>query len=242
MRVLMTTVLLLLFCLSLIGCDRLESDKGVKQPRMYDYQRPGGPREQEPQDDRVPPAPPIQETFDAKPQLSLFPRVGDYQPDREDERFPFWKTFIDHFTKVSGLLQDPESENRAWSFRGINTIDSVAFFSPIGVEPQTAYRISYKVKAELPEEAKTGIGVLEFSKFLWIGEQYTEKTIQEYLLGSQIGVELTGDLDWEEKGFILVTGPQTKMIHLVFYREGEHSRKPVLIDDVEIVKAEDRSQ
>ena len=239
MRYLTAIILTLLLCLPLTGCDMMENEQGVKQPRMYDYQRPGGPRDK---DDRVPPAPPIKETFDANPKLSLFPRVGDYQPDREDERFPFWKTFIDHFTKVSGLLQDPESENRAWSFRTINTIDSVAYFSPVGVEPETAYRISYKVKAELPAEGTTGIGVLEFSKFLWIGEQYTEETTKEFLLGSQIGVELTGDIDWEEKEFILMTGPRTRMIHLVFFREGEHSRKPVLIDDIEIVKLEDSSQ
>ncbi len=233
MRKLLIAPIALLFFLPSVGCDMLEKDEGVEQPRIYDYQRPGGPREQ---DDRVPPAPPIRETFDGQPQLSLFPRVGDYQPEREDERFPFWRTFIDHFGKVSGLLQDPESKNRAWSFRGINTIDSVAFFSPISVKPETAYRISYKVKAELPEETKTGIGILEFSKFLWIGEQYTEKTTREFLLGSRIGVELSGNIDWEEKEFILVTGPQTRMIHLVFFREGEHSRNPILIDDVEIVE------
>ncbi len=98
------------------------------------------------------------------------------------------------------------------------------------------------MKAELPEEARTGIGILEFSKFLWIGEQYTEKTIKEYLLGSQIGVELTGDIDWEKNEFMLMTGSQTAMIHLVFYREGEHSRKPVLIDDIEIVKVNSENQ
>jgi len=236
MRNLIVFSVLAVFFLPLIGCDTID-DKGVKQPSLYDYQRPGGPRDQEPQDDRVPPTPPIKETFDTTPQLSLFPRVGDYQPDRKDERYPFWRTFIDHFGKVSGLLQEPESGNKAWSFRGINTIDSVAFFSPVGVEPETTYKISYRIKAELPEEAKTGIGVLEFSQFLWIGEQYTEETTKKYLLGSMIGVELTDDIDWEDKEFVLVTGPKTRMIHLVFYREGEHSRKPVLIDDIEIVKA-----
>jgi len=240
MRYLITVLLIALFCLAMTGCDSLENGKGVKQPSMYDYQRPGGPRDQEPQDDRVPPSPPIIETFDAKPQLSLFPRVGDYQPESGSERHPFWRTFIDHFSKVSGLLQEPETGNKAWSFRGINTIDSVAFFSPIGVEADTAYRISYKIKAELPEEAKTGLGVLEFSKFLWIGEQYTEETTKEHLLGSMIGLELTGDIDWKTKEFMLTTGPKTRMIHLVFYREGEHSRMPVLIDDIEIRRSGER--
>jgi hypothetical protein len=234
MRHFLAMALIAFFCLTMTGCDTLEDDKSVKQPSIYDYQRPGGPREQ---DDRVPPAPPIKETFDSSPQLSLFPRVGDYQPESDSERHPFWRTFIDHFSKVSGLLQEPESGNKAWSFRGINTIDSVAFFSPIGVEPETTYRISYKIKTELPEEAKTGLGVLEFSKFLWIGEQYSEETTKEYLLGSQIGVEMTGNIDWETKEFMLVTGSKTRMIHLVFYRDGEHSRMPVLIDDIEIRKA-----
>ncbi len=224
--------LLVLLTFTLGGCETFENDDGIVQPTIYDYRRPGGPRDR---DDRVPPAPPIRETFDARPQLSLFPRVGDYQPDPEDERHPFWRTFIDHFSKVSGLLQDPESMNRAWSFRGINTIDSVAFFSPIGVEPETAYTVRYRVRAELPDTARTGIGILEYARFLWIGEQYTEEISNRYLLGSRIGVELTGDFDWTEKEFTFVTGPQTRMVHLVFYREGAHSRNPVVIDDIEIV-------
>ena len=194
----------------------------------------------EAEDERVPPQPPMLETFDARPQLSLFPRVGDYQPADDDERYPFWKTFIDHFSKVSGLVKDPETENKAWSFRGINTIDSVAFFSPLAVEPATEYLISYRVKTELPEGAATGIGVLEFKEFLWIGEQYTEKTTREHLLGSFKGIELTGNIDWEEKEFTFRSSPQTKMIHIVFYREGEHSRLPVLIDDIEIVRTGER--
>ena len=236
----LAVVIIVLISLSLVlsACDRNSNDQKSPAPQPTSEQSPA----EQAEDERVPPAPPLRETFDDEPALSLFPRVGDYQPDTEDERYPFWRTFIDHFIKVSGLLQNPETKNKAWSFRGINTIDSVAWFSPVAVEPESAYRISYKVKAELPEGAKTGIGVLEFNKFLWIGEQYTEKTTQEHLVGSIIGVEITNDIDWEEKSFDLRTGPQTRMIHLVFYREGEHSRKPVLIDDVEIVKVDESKQ
>lgn len=216
--------LLTLISISLltVGCDQqTASTPAVEAPSQVE-------------DDRVPPQPPLNETFDVAPQLSLFPRVGDYRPETDEERFPFWKTFIDHFTKVSGLLKDPESENKAWSFRSINTIDSVAYFSPLGVEPNTTYRVSYKVKTELPEGGKTGIGILEFSEFLWIGEQYTEEQTKQFQVGAQMGIELTGDIDWEEHSFTLTTRPETKMIHLIFFREGEHNRKPVLIDDISI--------
>ncbi|PLY00110.1 MAG: hypothetical protein C0623_07965 [Desulfuromonas sp.] len=233
-RLVVVIFVLLNLAMALSACDQGKNNQESKPPQLPAEQSPADQGEQ---DERVPPAPPLKETFDGQPQLSLFPRVGDYQPDTADERYPFWRTFIDHFIKVSGLLQNPETKNKAWSFRGINTIDSVAWFSPVAVQPNGDYRISYKVKAELPEGAKTGIGILEFKEFLWIGEQYTEKTVEEYLLGSMIGIEISDDIDWEEKGFDLRTGPETNMIHLVFYREGEHSRKPVLIDDVEIRKA-----
>jgi len=185
------------------------------------------------------PTPPLHETFENKPQLSLFPRVGDFQPPRGDERHPFWETFIEHFTRTSGLSRSPdEPPNHAWSFRSINTIDSVAFFAPVAVEPQTAYTIGFRMQTDLPEGASAGVGILEFDQFLWIGEQFTEETQQEHLSAPPtVGVSLEGKHSLDElHQFTITTAPQTRMIHLIFFREGEHSRQTVLLDDVEIKK------
>ncbi|PLX79551.1 MAG: hypothetical protein C0615_02295 [Desulfuromonas sp.] len=225
-----------LFALSLLliaGCDR--SDKAETPTQKAS---PDQAEEQE----RIPPTPPLFEDFQAKPVLSIFPRVGDYQPAPDDERHPFWLTFIDHLNKVSGLLSNREDGNKAWSFRSVNTIDSVAFFAPLKVEPATTYHVSYRIRAELPEDAKTGIGVLEFDEFLWDGEQYTEETTKKHLLRSSVGIELTGSIEWEERSFEFQTTPKTEMIHLVFYRDGAHSRDPVLIDDIRIEKVGQENQ
>jgi len=223
-----TIILSFLVLFSIPGCDRgtetnTASDQEDKQVKAEDQER-------------IPPSPPLFEDFEGNPVLSLFPRVGDYQPDLDDDRHPFWRTFIDHFNKVSGLVTNKESSNHAWSYRSINTIDSVAFFSPVKVEPSSRYRISIKVRADLPEGAKTGVGILEFDDFLWDGEQYTEVSTLLHLLKSQVAIEMTETFDWDTKNFEFQTTPRTEMIHLVFYREGTHSRSPVLIDDIRVEK------
>jgi hypothetical protein len=235
-----TATLILIFCSLLTtsllsGCDQQKENQKVPEVATEKSQQQDNSLDQ---GSPSPPTPPLVENFDGQPKLSLFPRVGDYQPDREDERFPFWKTFIDHFSKTSGLLKNPETKNFAWSFRGIKSIDSVAYFTPLAVEPNTEYRVSYRVKTELPEGAKTGVGITEYKEFLWIGEQYTEKTSDEFILGSRMAIELAGSIDWEKHEFVWITSPEAKMIHLIFYREGAHSRKPVLIDDIEVTKTE----
>jgi len=191
-------------------------------------------------DDRVPPSTPLEETFEGQPQMSLFPRVGDYKPPRGDERHPFWETFIEHFTRTSGLSRSPEEPpNHAWSFRSINTIDSVAYFSPVAVEPDTTYRVAFRMQTDLTEEGTAGVGVLEFDEFLWIGEQYDEETATKHLTEpATIGKRLTGKNDLVDlQEFIFTTGPRTQMVHLVFFREGPHNRQTVLLDDISIKAA-----
>jgi hypothetical protein len=183
----------------------------------------------------TPPAPPIHEDFQGEPKLSLFPRAGDFRPEDDDnERLPFWRTFIDHLNRISGLVKAQEDDNRAWSFRSIDTIDSLGWFSPLAVEPNTDYTVSFRIKAELPEDAAAGVGILEYNEFLWVGEQYTESLHKDHFRGSRAGTRLTGSIDWEEHSFNLTTGPDTHMIHLVLYREGWHSREGVLFDDIEV--------
>ena len=150
----MRTLIVLLLCtlctLMSGGCDRQSDDAGKINPVMSETQRPGEPQGEQ-ANDQPPPTPPIRENFEGQPQLTLFPRVGDYQPEPGNERYPFWRTFIDHLVKVSGLLQDKSSGNKVWSIRGINTIDSVGFFSPLAVEPETTYHVSFKLIADLAE-------------------------------------------------------------------------------------------
>lgn len=226
-------LLLLTLCLPLLaGC---ESRKEEPAPPPQAEVRP------EPAEPPPPPAPPIIETFDGEPQLSLFPRAGAFRPEDDDsEGLSYWKTFLDHLLKTSGIAAGAGRDgSRAWSVRSIKGLDSVAFFSPLAVEPETAYRVSFFLKGELPEKGEAGIGVLEFDEFLWIGDQFTETMAREHQSGSHEGIRLTGTReDWQEHAFTFTTSAQTGMIHLILFREGEAMRKPVLFDDIRIARIE----
>jgi hypothetical protein len=183
--------------------------------------------------ERTPPQPPILEDFQGQPQLSLFPRVGDYQPDPDSERHPYWRTFIDHLVKVTGVAENPEDGSRGWVFRSNNTIDSLGYFAPLAVEPNKNYQVSFKLMIDLGEGASAGIGILEFNEFLWIGEQYTEETFKKHYRGSHEGKRLTGKTGGLQT-FNFTTGPDTNMIHIILFREGPHDRNALMFDDIEI--------
>lgn len=223
----------MLLALQLSGCGREpeQKEKGSDRGLQEKISAPA------PDGQTPPPSPPLLETFDKDPVLSLFPRAGDYRPEEKDERLPYWATFIDHLIRISGIVQHPQTGNRAWSFRGINTIDSVGWFSPVAVQPGTSYTVSFKLKAELPEGGSAGIGLLEFDEFLWVNEQYSESLAKKHIRCAQPGLHLTGAPDFEPQTFTFTTGPDTRMIHLVLFREGTHSRDGVLFDDIVIKPA-----
>lgn len=181
-----------------------------------------------------PPTPPIKEDFEGEPKLSLFPRAGDFAPEEtEKEAIGYWMTFIDHLLRISGPVK--KGEGRAFAIRGIKTIDSVGFFSPLAVEPNSEYRVAYRVWCKLPKGAATGIGYLEYNEFLWVGEQFRKSLSQEHFRGAREGLRLTGKQDGTRKEFTFRSGPETRMIHLVFFIEGETDRDPVIVDEIEIV-------
>lgn len=192
--------------------------------------------ENEDNEDNPVPSPPVFETFQGEPQLTLFPRAGDYRPEEVSERLPFWNTFIDHLVKATGVSEDQTTGNRAWVFRGIKSIDSTGYFSPLGVKPNTRYKVDFTLQAELPDGASAGVGIIEFDQFLWIPGQYTEKTFKEHFLASQEGKRLTGNVSGEQS-FTFNTGPKTGMVHLVLFREGKHDRNNVIFDDIRIAEA-----
>lgn len=185
-----------------------------------------------------PPTPPLYEDFEGAPQLSLFPRIGDYRPaEAEEERLRYWKTYLQHVTKTSGplVLPPPQQQaGRVFALRSVAKLDSVGFFSPLEVQPDRSYLVSLKIQSELSPKAVFGIGVLEFDQFLWIGEQYTEELVNQHQTGIQAGLELRGQHPWQQRQFRFTTGPNTGMVHLVFYREGEEDRKPVLLDEIRV--------
>lgn len=183
-----------------------------------------------------PPAPPLYEDFDGAPQLSLFPRVGDYRPENQDQAgLSYWRTFRDHLLKISGVTRSATaSGDRAFAFRIIQGIDSVSFFSPLAVTPNSSYRVNFKIKAELPAGGSAGIGIIEYDQFLWQAEQYPLSLDAKHRTGVQDGVRLTENSDWSEQTFRFTTGSRTRMIHLVLFREGETNRKPVMFDDLSI--------
>lgn len=179
------------------------------------------------------PKPPVFENFQGAPQLSLFPRAGDFRPADDSDRLPYWNTFIEHLVKVTGVAEDQATGNRAWVFRSINSIGSLGYFSPLGVEPRTAYQVSFMLEAELSEGASAGIGIIEFNKFLWIPGQYTEETFKQHFRGAHEGKRLTGTSKGEHT-FTFTTGPETHMVHVVLFREGSHDRNSVMFDDIRI--------
>jgi hypothetical protein len=183
--------------------------------------------------DQEPPEPPVFENFQGAPQLSLFPRAGDFRPAEDSDRLPYWNTFIEHLVKITNIAEEKTTGSRTWTFRSIKSIDSLGYFSPLGVEPQTAYQVSFKLAAELPEGASAGIGILEFNKFLWIPGQYTEAVFNQHFRGVHEGKRLTGTAKGEYS-FNFTTGAETRMIHIVLFREGPHDRNSVMFDDIRI--------
>lgn len=209
----------------------------------------GGCRDQEPAETAppapapaaapTPPTPPLRETFDGEPQLSLFPRTGAARPTDDSDEFGYWSAFIDHIQRTSGVGNGSGSDgSRAWTIRGIKGLDSIAFFSPLAVTANTGYRVAFDFKGELPKGAKAGIGVLEFARFLWIGEQFTLAQLQEHQTGLHPGIALTGNQAWQRHTFTFTTSPRTGMIHLILFRDGAMDReKPVWFDNIVIEEA-----
>lgn len=179
------------------------------------------------------PAPPLREDFEGEPQLSFFPRVGDFSPEETDkEGQSYWMTFIDHLMRTTGPIKG--KNGTVFALRGIKSINSVGFFSPLAVNPETTYRVTFRFWGKLPEGGQSGIGILEFNEFLWVGEQYTRSLSEKHFQRSQIGTQLTGNHDGTTESFIFRTGPNTRMIHLVLFREGTPDRNPVIFDDIDI--------
>lgn len=224
----LTLLFTLLSALLLSGCEQSAEIAEMKPHETSQSETQQAPPK--------PPTPPLSEDFEGEPQLSLFPRAGDYQPPRGDQRHPYWETFIEHLTRTSGLVeQKGENSNRAWSFRGINSIDSVGYFSPVAVEPLKTYKVTARVMTDLPEKATAGIGLMQFDEFLWHGEQYDEETVSRHHLASLIGFQVEGKNDFEkEQTFFFTTLQKARMVHLVLFREGAHNRSPVMFDDISI--------
>lgn len=212
------------------GCEQANTTTAAAEP-------PSHPAASSPAKEQRP-TPPIHEDFEGPPRLSLFPRIGDFRPAEEEvERLAFWKTYLLHLTKTSGLLETPapqQQAGRVFALRSVAGLDSIGFFAPLDVLPQRNYQVSLQVKTELPENGIFGIGVLEFDRFLWVGEQYTQALVQEHQTGVQPGLELRGQHPWKQHQFRFTTGPNTGMVHLVFFREGTADRRPVLFDDIRI--------
>ena len=187
-----------------------------------------------PTEDRPPPTPPLKEDFQGEPRISLFPRVGDFQPPLDDETHSYWRTFIEHLVKITRVVENKGDGNRGWAFRSIDSIDSVGYFAPVAVEPETDYQVTFEMTADLPEGASAGVGILEFDEFLWIGEQYTEGIYQKHSQGFQEGLRFAGTVRGLQT-FTFRTGPNTRMVHMVLFREGPHDRSSSLIfDNLEI--------
>lgn len=223
----MRILLLLLISFFLSACDAEIGPSPKKTP--------GPSRKAALQEPARPPAPPVIESFEGVPQLSLFARLGDYRPEDDDSvALPFWRTYLEHLVKISGVAVVDGGGQRAFALRTIKGLDSVGFFSPLAVTPSTGYQVSFRIRRNLPEGGTAGIGILEYDEFLWLGEQYPQSLDEQHRRGRHAGVTLDGSGDWTEQTFRFTTGPDTAMIHLILFREGTPSREPVFFDDIRI--------
>ncbi|RMH95207.1 MAG: hypothetical protein D6681_13255 [Calditrichaeota bacterium] len=188
--------------------------------------------------DHSPPAPPLLEDFEGAPKMSLFPRIGSFRPESGDQGLPFWRTYIDHLRRTSGPVRLPHGNSQVcWSLRAVRGSASVGFFSPLAVKPGATYRVSMQIKTDLADGAKAGAGILEFDKFLWIGEQYPESVYRQHFQQAAPGGSVEGSHDWQPLDFSFTVGPNTRMVHLVLFREGPYDRQPVYFDDIRIQPA-----
>lgn len=184
-------------------------------------------------DDESRPAPPLKEDFEGEPKLTLFPRVGNFSPEESDKKGqPLWLTYIDHVLRTSGPIKG--KNGTGFAIRSIKSINSIGFFSPLAVEPDTTYRVDFRAWTDLPKGGTAGAGILEFDEFLWFPGQYPKSLSDKHFLHSAMGVTLTGKNSGKVQSFSFRTGPETRMIHLVFFREGTPAKEPLIIDDIEM--------
>lgn len=226
---------ILLVCILLSACDSREQTPTPPAVPEKTGTQSGTPSTTE--TPPPPPSPPVVETFDKEPQLNLFARVGSYRPDDDNaEGLGYWSAFIDHVQRTSGMRPKAgRSDSRGWVVHGIKGLDSIAFFAPLAVKPTTSYTVSFDLKGDFPKGTKAGIGVLEFSEFLWISDQFTEAMSKEFQTASFPGVTVTNKSDWKTYTFTFTTTPRAGMIHLVIFREGPMDREiPILFDNISV--------
>lgn len=188
----------------------------------------------------VPPGPPVRETFDGEPQLSLFPRTGSYRPEVDDkDGSSYWTAFIDHILRTSGMRAGVGRDgSKGWEIHGIKGLESVAFFAPLGIKPATTYRISFDFQGELPKGGSAGLGALEFGEFLWIGDQFPKSLVDLHQTAHYPGVTLKGNQPWKNHSFTVTTSAKGAMLHLILFRDGPMDRqKPVFFDNIVIEEA-----
>ncbi len=234
MRSIVTAVTIVL-CLSCFSCK--SEEKAVELSPAAAKGTEAARAEAEP----TPPAIPVTETFEREPQFSLFARVGAYRPtDDDSESLGVWTTDIDHIQRTSGMRPESGRDNsHGWVIHGIKEMSSISFFAPLAVKPATRYHVSFDFKGELPKGGGAGISVLEYTEFLWIGEQFTEVLSKKYQCGSFSGKGVKSRRDWQNYSFSFTTPPQAGMIHLILYRDGNmDSEKPVFFDNIAITEVQ----
>ena len=183
-----------------------------------------------------PPSPPLFESFDSEPRLSLFPRVARFRPESDHpEEFAVWSQLIDHLSRLGGARPGTGTAgSTGFSVRALQELESVGFFSPLEVEPSTKYTLEFDIRGVLPEGGKAGAGILEFEQFRWIPAQYTETEMKEGFLRDLQLAEFAGAETWRHYKLSFETSPLTGMIHIVFYREGTTNRDSLYFDNISI--------
>jgi hypothetical protein len=181
----------------------------------------------------------IVETFDGKQQqLLLLPGAGGYRPaDNDDKNRLLWTASIAYLTRISGLLEDSgRGGSRALGLRNLQgvPVSSVSYFAPVAAKASATYRVDFWLRSEMNRGGEGGVGVLEFDVFRLEENQFTRSFNDQHLLRARDQVRIKGPTQWTNHSFSFETTPETKMFHLLFYREGSSDGDAVVFDDVVI--------
>jgi len=187
----------------------------------------------------VPPSVDILETFDDKDRrVPVIPYLGGFRPEETDKTgFTIWSANMDHFSDVSGVVPGVGfGGSAALTVRSIPEIASVGYYIPLAVRPSTTYRVKFRMKSQLSIGGEAGAGIAEYDAILPLRAEPTLPVVREHRIGSKAYIRVPGEHGWEEYAFAFTSSKRARMVHLLFFREGLHTREPVVFDDIEIRK------
>jgi hypothetical protein len=117
---------------------------------------------------------------------------------------------------------------------GIKGLSSVGYSTPIIVEPSRNYRVEFWMKSGMGNDEEGGVGYLEYDTLIPTRQQLTQVENARHIVGGEDSVRIKGEHGWKKFTFDFTTGPESEMVHVFFYREGDPGPGPLIFDDISI--------